>query len=245
MLGCYRMCPSKGAEITLWWDRLRLAALDYSREHPATTEPQALEALARYVFLHELAHYFTHWGKRSPVVSAGGSGEADFEKEWRKEYLAWNSPGARCLQEGMTELACETAIATGLKTKAPWEAVQKAKQWLSGRLKGDLKKTYVTSVADIKSSWCPPNAEFTHTQHEFWERVRCFCPHCKGIVIFGVPFCCWKQRWSMICCSVKGGAAQPEWEAVCQRVKELEKECCAVAKSLKCANDTAGVNLDI
>jgi hypothetical protein len=239
------MCPSKGAEITLWWDRLRLAALDYSREHPATTEPQALEALARYVFLHELAHYFTHWGKRSPVVSPGGSGEADCEKEWRKEYLAWNSPGGRCLKEGMTELACETAIATGLKTKAPWEAVQKAKQWLSGRLKGDSKKTYVTSVADIKGLWTPKGQEFAASGHVFWQRTGCMGAACATILPCGVPFYCWKQRWSMICCSVKGSASQPEWEAVCQRVKELEKECCAVAKSLKCANDTAGVNLDI
>jgi hypothetical protein len=245
MLGCYRMCPSKGAEITLWWDRLRLAALDYSREHPTTSEPQALKALARYVFLHELGHYSTHWGKRLQVVSAGGSGEANFEEEWRKEYLAWNSPGARCLQEGMTELACETAIATGLKTKAPWEAVQKAKQWLNGRLKGDLKKTYVTSVADIKGLWTPKGQEFADSGHEFWQRTGCMGAACDTIVICGVPFYCWKQRWSMVCRSVKGHAAQPEWKAVRQHVKDLKKECCAAAKRIKRASKKADVNLDI
>lgn len=171
-LGSYRMTPSVGAEITLKWDALRLAAVKYAA-YEQIPEVDALEALTRYVYLHELAHYFTHWGKRPDVVARGGAGEKVCEIEWRKNYFSWNSGGAECLKEGIAELACVTAFE--LRAGSPkWDKAAGAMKWLNGNLPVGLKEKYVDSLSDIRRM--SEEAAFPNRRQCFWlpPALECF-----------------------------------------------------------------------
>jgi hypothetical protein len=223
-LGSYRMAPSVGAEITLKWDALRLSAVDYAADG-GISEAAALEALTRYVYLHELAHYFTHWGKRPDVVARGGAGEAVCEIEWRKNYLSWNSGGAECFKEGIAELACVTAFELRSGDRK-WDEAAEAKQWLNGKLTGVLKKRYVDSAVKIEQGWRGDNKEGIKINNIFWCSANDEHRH-QNANLVGCTYICrkknmlgWIHKWK-----------SAEWWAL--------------EEAIKIGSDEAGVNLDI
>lgn len=153
-LGTYRMDRYHGAQITLRWDTLRLAAKAWAEKSGRNPE-EAREALTRYVYLHELGHYFTHWGLAGPELNCT-------EKRWREHYFNYKSDGEIALREGLTELACETALK---QTRGgSWSSTREARKWQNRKLTGTLRERYVDSTKRLRELYqgplSPPSANF-------------------------------------------------------------------------------------
>ena len=164
VLGSYQMNLGTGPTITLKWDTLRLASIDLAAE-AHIPERCALEALAQSVYLHELAHYFTHWGRNKSADA-----EETMVPAWRNFYQNFGGDGVTCLKEGLTELACATVFETN-PAGDPWTSVRDATSWVNGNLTGRMKERYVDSMEHIRLVW---GGKLSSGEDNFWTHPSLF-----------------------------------------------------------------------